>query len=63
MKFGKIKNWLTEKNLDGLNYNQKLSIIDNESLTNRLESERNNNFRAHVISQKTIHKKRFFKTL
>ena len=42
MKFGKLKNWLTEKNLSGLNYNQKLSIIDNESLTKRLESEPNN---------------------
>ena len=61
MKLGKIKNWLTEKNLSGLNYNQKLSIIDNESLTKRLESEPNNNFRVQVISQKTIHKKRFFK--
>ena len=61
MKFGRIKNWLTEKNLCSLNYNQKLSIIDNESLTKRLESEPNNNFRVHVISQKIIHKKRFFK--
>ena len=61
MKIGKLKNWLTEKNLSGLNYNQKLSIIDNESLTKRLESEANNNFRVHVISQKIIHKKRFFK--
>ena len=48
MKFGRIKNWLTEKNLCSLNYNQKLSIIDNESLTKRLESESENNFREFM---------------
>tara|TARA_Y100000817_G_C16579840_1_gene421448 strand:+ start:111 stop:632 length:522 start_codon:yes stop_codon:yes gene_type:complete len=61
MKLNNFKSWLIEKNLNNLDYLKRLSIIDNESLTKRLESETQNNFKVNVISQKTVHKKKIFK--
>ena len=55
MKLNNFKSWLIEKNLNNLDYLKRLSIIDNESLTKRLESETQNNFKVNVISQKTVH--------
>ena len=51
---------LQEKSLKKLKQFNRLSIIDNTSLTKRLESETNNNFKVHVISQKIVYKKRVF---
>ena len=57
MSYKYLKNWKNERILHSLNTNTRLSIIDNNPLTNRLMGKAGHNFKVHVLKQTTIHNK------
>ena len=46
-----LAKWKNEKKLSGLSVKTKLSIIDQNSLTNRLMSKKNHGFSVNVLQQ------------
>ena len=46
-----LAKWKNEKKLSGLSVKTKLSIIDQNSLTNRLMSKSNHGFSVNVLRQ------------
>ena len=44
-----LAKWKNEKELSGLSVKTKLSIIDQNSLTNRLMSKKNHGFSVNVL--------------
>ena len=54
MKYKYLSNWKNESKIKGLGLKTKLSIIDCNSLTNKLTSLPNHNFKVKVISQTSL---------
>ena len=48
-----LSKWKNEKKLIGISKKTKLSVIDQNSLTNRLMSKRNHGFNVNVIKQES----------
>jgi len=57
MKYRYLQNWKNERVLSSLNTKTRLSIIDNNPLTDRLTSRTNHNFRVQVLEQSSINNK------
>ena len=49
MKYQYLKNWKKERLLRNLHCSSKVAVIDNTSLTKRLESIKDNNFKVKVL--------------
>ena len=54
MQYKYLNNWLNERVLKAYDYRTKLSVIDKNSLTNKLTSKTDNNFTVNIITQSTI---------
>ena len=59
MKYQYLKNWKKERLLRNLHCSSKVAVIDNTSLTKRLESIKDNNFKVKVLSQKVVYTRKF----
>ena len=57
MKYRYLQNWKNERILSSLSTKTKLSVIDNNPLTNRLTSRSNHNFRVKVLEQSSVNNK------
>ena len=59
MKYQYLQNWKKERSLRSLHCSSKAAIIDNTSLTKRLESIKNNDFKVKVLSQNVVYTRKF----
>ena len=59
MKYQYLQNWKKERALRDLCHSSKVAIIDNTSLTKRLESIQNNDFKVKVLSQNVVYTRKF----
>ena len=57
MSYKYLKNWKNERILNTLKKKTRLSIIDNNPLTNRLMSKVGHNFRVEVLKQASVYHK------
>ena len=57
MSYKYLKNWKNERILNTLKKKTRLSIIDNNPLTNRLMSKLGHNFRVEVLKQASVYHK------
>ena len=63
MKYRYLQNWKNERILSSLSTKTKLSVIDNNPLTNRLTSRSNHNFRVKVLEQSSVNNKLLSKSI
>ena len=57
MSYKYLKNWKNERILNTLKKKTRLSIIDNNPLTNRLMSKIGHNFKVEVLKQASVYHK------